>query len=221
MKIQYSSMIITGWIKPDVLIRTVSLLILAVLSEGYAERIISPGSDRDYGSGSSIHLFYYYPGGLPFTNGKERGLFLGQPNAFSRNDRGLVRFNLSPYLLRPYGLNKVSSATLFFNFLYADWYAPIVPREVEVVHLNYDACIFSGNDLINSNVKRAGSITVKPNRRVPVYTLDVTRFVNQDIMQGNMYISFRFRDVQAEGKDSPPGPVGLRMAEKYSLKIKD
>jgi hypothetical protein len=116
----------------------------------------------------------------------------------------------------------VEEATLIFRFESA---TGGVPREAEIEHLTYEPSVFSGNDLINADAKRAAIVRVKQ-AGAEVYSLNVTRLVNEDIYQGNLYASFRFRDIRAESPGNTMGSVaGLVLAGPQGslpvLKIKE
>lgn len=158
-----------------------------------AEEVLVPKSDADYGSGYTVGGGVFYPGGIPGI-----GLFLGQPNSQTRNDRALVRFTISSYLLSG---SPVDSAKLCFGVAY--FYGPENAHEIEVTHLSYDANSLSVNDMLNSRVEIVERVSVKkgkPTGPAEEYSIEVTKHVNADIEKGNMYSAFRFKDVTAETK---------------------
>ncbi|MBI3923240.1 MAG: hypothetical protein HY318_17600 [Armatimonadetes bacterium] len=169
---------------------------MGAVSKILAEEVLVPKSSADYGSGYTVGGGVFYPGGIPGI-----GLFLGQPNTQTRNDRALVRFTISPYLLSG---SPVDSAKLCFGVAY--YYAPEDAHEIEVTHLSYDADSLSVKDMLNARVVIVGKVSVKkgkPTGPEEEYSIDVTKFVNADIAKGNMYSAFRFKDVTAETKTRP------------------
>ena len=168
---------------------------LGAISKAFALEVLAPQSKADYGSGASAANLYY-PGGIPGM-----GLFLGQPNTGSRNDRALVRFGIAPHLLSG---SPVDSATLSFRI--SAFCAPEDAHEIEITHLSYDANSFSVNDMLNARSEIVGIVSVKrkdldPKDTNKEYSIDVTQYVNADIGRGNLYSAFRFKDVTAETKD--------------------
>lgn len=165
-----------------------------------------PESKKDYGSGSATFKLYY-EGGVP-----QLGLFVGQANMYPRNDRCLVRFMISSHLLSG---SPIASAVLCFEVV--SFSGSEAAHEIEIRHLSYDANSFSDTDLVNSDVKVVGTISVKGDEfidskyqmvdgavssttvRLP-FRCDVTKCVNEDIASGNIYSSFRLRNVTAEVK---------------------
>lgn len=179
------------------------LLCLSVISGVFAEETLSPKSTKDYGSGYHFEERGYYEGGVPGV-----GLFVGHPNPTARGDRALVRFNISPYILRG---SNITSAKFYFNVMHFMGQREDV-RKIEVVHLNYNAALFSNKDLASSDVGMVGTKAVTradvaargaDSSKAVVYSFDVTKYVNEDIAKGNMYSSFRFRDVEAEAQGCP------------------
>ena len=135
-------------------IRTCILLFfcLAAVSKVFAEEVLVPESNADYGSGST-GMKLYYPGGIPGV-----GLFLGQPNTLVRNDRALAKFAITSYVL---SASPVVSARLFFCV--AAFYAPEDAHDIEITHLSYYVNAFSANDMLNSRVEIVGTVSVKKN----------------------------------------------------------
>ena len=159
--------------------------------------LLQPGTRDDYGSGSSYHTEWYFPGGLG-----DVGYFVGHPNGLPRSDRGLVRFNLSSYLLRPVDTVLLKTAQLHFSITWVTGKEQV--RVLEVSHLNYDALSFSGNDLVNADAKMVGTVTIRSGQAaVKEFSINVLLFIKEDIYKGNKYAAFRFRDVTAEQKGNP------------------
>jgi hypothetical protein len=180
---------------------------VCALGVAYSQKptILMPGSKNDYGSGSSYHTDWYYPGGLD----GEKGYFVGHPNLLPRADRSLVGFNIFSYLLPPFETVNFKKVLLHFSIM--SIHGKEKSRVLEVTHLQYDARVFSGNDLINDNKDVVGTVTVGPSTSADKnFSMDVTHFINDDIYKGNQYISFRFRDVTAEEKGNPDlAPAGV------------
>ena len=170
--------------------RIILLLWLCSLTVVLADEDIVPHSNDDFGSGTFTYAIYC-PGGAPAA-----GLFVGQPNPFRRNDRALVKFRITSYLLsgRP-----VNSAELCFEIGSATKDKEAA-YEIEITHLSYDAASFSANDLNNSNGNIVGSVSVNLDDFIEgkKYSIDVTRYVNNDIAKGNVFSSFRFKNITAE-----------------------
>jgi hypothetical protein len=187
----------------------------AAISNVFALDVLVPESNADYGSGSTAANLYY-PGGL----GSGIGLFLGQPNTLTRNDRALVKFRISPYL---WSARPVDSATLYFRV--ASFCAPEDAHEIEITHLSYDADSLSANDMLNFRAEIVASVSVKRKNNVPTdtnkeYTVDVAKYVNADIGKGNLYSAFRFRDVTAETKDRADVTSGYGISLKKLLQLR-
>jgi hypothetical protein len=155
-------------------------------------------SVADYGSGASIRTDWYTPGGL----GGGIGVFVGHPNGLARGDRALVRFNLSPLFLKPE--ESISHQRAFFRFSVSNLTGKADERKIEIVHLEYDPWSFTGNDLVNTKAQVVATVTVGrkeyPGR---VYSIDATKWVREDLLQGNKFCGFRFRDVAAETQGNP------------------
>jgi hypothetical protein len=164
-----------------------------------------PVTPDDLGSGSSYYTVWYSPGGL----GPPTGYFVGHPNTLPRSDRGLVRFNLSSYLLRSAENINLKTARLHFSISGVCGKEKV--RVIEISHLNYDAFIFSGNDLVNDDAKVIGTVNIRSDRPcVKEYSINVMPFIKDDIYKGNKYIAFRFRDETAEKKGNPDiAPSGV------------
>lgn len=178
--------------------------------------VSSPGSTRlepqtkdDYGSGSTLHSQWYVPGG----GDPQVGVFVGHPNGLPRSDRGLVRFNLSPYLLPPAREVSIKRATLTFHVEY--FHGKENLRHIEISHLKYDALTFSGNDTVNQSAEVIGVIEIHRNTATAKpFFLNVTKYVKDDIWKGNKYTAFRFRDIDAETKgnvDMKPAGVIIHL----------
>lgn len=159
--------------------------------------IFQPRSTADFGSGATIWTDWYTPGGVGGV-----GAFAGHPNSLSRSDRVLVRFNLSRLLIWP--AERVSRQTATFRFRVARVAGQAAVRKVEVVHLKYAPWRLTGSDLVNQAVETVGTMEVRrddvPGR---VYALPVTRAVREDLLRGNPFCAFRFRDVTAEAHGNP------------------
>jgi hypothetical protein len=121
------------------------ILILLTCVEFIEAQTFGLKTSDDCGSGASIRLDWYTPGGL---GGSE--MFIGNPNALGRNDRALIRFDIQPYLLRPVTEISIDHAVLSFKLTGA--VGKEKERQIEISHLKYDALNFSGNDLVNNGV---------------------------------------------------------------------
>ncbi|MDD2711219.1 MAG: hypothetical protein PHV34_24850 [Verrucomicrobiae bacterium] len=164
---------------------------------------ISPASTNDWGAGASCHTQWYFPGG----SGRS-GLFAGQINTIRRNERSLIRFDLSSLATRGGGTNWLASATLAFV---PRWFCgPQDSRQIECSHLKYEPQILCGNDLANDEAEIAGVITVlKPAKKADPLKFDVTRWVQSDVWNGFAFSAFRFRDVHAEEGYGQPAGLSL------------
>jgi len=194
-------------------VRTCILLFfcLFAVSKVFAEEVLVPESNADYGSGPAA-MNIYYPGGVPGGT----GLFLGHANPLGRNDRALVKFTISPYLL---SASPVNSAKLCFGVTY--FAAPEDIHEIEIAHLSYDANSFSVTDLLNSRAEIVEIVSVKNNEPADKeYSIDVTKYVNADIAKGNMYSAFRFKDVTAETKTRANAASAYGICLKNLLQLK-
>ena len=166
--------------------------------------IFQPRSAEDFGSGATMRTDWYAPGGL----GGGVGAFAGHPNGLARSDRVLVRFNLSRLLAWPAETVSRQTATLRFSVALVTGKAAV--RKLEIVHLKYDPWRLSGNDLVNQAVETVGTVEVRqedaPGR---VHSLPVTTVVREDLLRGNPFCGFRFRDVEAERQGNPDlAPTG-------------
>lgn len=181
--------------------------------------IFQPRSTADFGSGATIWTDWYTPGGIGGV-----GAFAGHPNTLSRNDRVLVRFNLSRLLTWP--AERVSRQTATFRFRVARVAGQAAVRQIEVVHLKYDPWRLTGSDLVNQAVETVGTVEVRQDD-VPgrVYALPVTQAVREDLLRGNPFCGFRFRDVEAERQGNPditPTGVEISFGDKGPvLEVKD
>lgn len=190
------------------LIVPVLVCLVAWMGQAGGAEMVQPRSAEDFGSGATIRTDWYVPGGV--SGGV--GAFAGHPNILSRSDRVLVRFNLSRMLIWPAETVSRQAATLRFRVARVDGKA--TTRKIEVVHLKYDPWRLTGNDLVNQAAETMGTVEVRredgPER---VYALPVTQAVHEDLLRGNPFCGFRFRDVAAERQGNPDiTPTGVEIA---------
>jgi len=190
------------------------LLLAARASAGEAKKF-HPRSTADYGSGASIRTDWYTPGGL----GGGIGAFVGHPNGLARSDRALVRFDLSPLFLKPQA--AISRQTAVLRFTVASLAGKTDRRKIEIVWLKYDPWNLTGNDLINTKSEVVGTVVVE-RKGVPgrVYSIDATKWVREDLLLGNKFCGFRFRDVEAEANGNPDiAAIGAVIAFNESMPV--
>jgi hypothetical protein len=161
-------------------------------------RSFRPQSVGDYGSGATIRTDWYTPGGL----GGGVGVFAGHPNCLARGDRALLRFNLSPLFLMPE--ESIARQRAVLRFSVSNLVGKADERKIEIVHLDYDPWSLTGNDLVNAKIQVVTTVGIgRSEYSGRVYSVDVTKWVQEHIRQGNKFSAFRFRDVEAEAHGNP------------------
>jgi hypothetical protein len=124
-----------------------------------------------------------------------------------------VRFRVAPYLLsgQPVAFAELCFEVGSFTAEREESYV------IEITHLAYDVTSFSAADLVNTNGRVVGTVTVRrqeyAGRR---YSLAVTRWVNADLAAGNLFTAFRFRNITAE--ISSTGKTGIMLGEEITCK---
>ncbi len=170
-----------------------AILVLATSCAIASTITLKPGGPEDIGSGPTVLTHLYSPGGIGGM-----GLILGQPNTLTRNDRVLVRFDISKILLQPKAASKLMRAQLKFKM--DGSYIRDVPSTVEVTHLAHDtAGGLVGTDMVREPAPVVGKLKVNEPKTAE-YTLDVTKAVFSDLAKGRKFTSYRWRDLTAEEK---------------------
>lgn len=146
------------------------------------------------GGGPTVETDLYIPGGLPDV----LGLSIGQPNTLTRNDRVLIRFDISHLALESDVARRLQKAELQFT-IDASYFRGI-PTRVEVCRLSHDTSSgFSGTDMVRDSVVVVGEIMITvahPGK----FSLDVTNVVRSDLAKGRKFSSYRWRNITAEAK---------------------
>jgi len=170
-----------------------AILVLATSCAIATTATLKPGGPEDIGSGPTVLTHLYSPGGLGGL-----GYILGQPNTLTRNDRVLVRFDISKLLLQPKAAGRLMHAEMKFKMDGA--YIRDISSTVEVTHLALDtAGGLVGTDMVREPAPVVGKLQVNEPKIVK-YTLDVTKFVRSDLAKGRKFTSYRWRDLTAEEK---------------------
>lgn len=182
----------------------VALALMGVGQDGPA-RALTPGGPADYGSGATVQTDWYTPGGL----GGGVGVFVGHPNTLTRSDRALVRFDLGRYLRFPAASLPIRQARFLFRVEAIHGAEEV--RQLEVSTLGRDAAVLAGPDLVNTDARPQGTVTVRRGRAPDeACVVDVTRAVAEGLARGNRWITLRLRDVGAEAKGNPEiRPTGV------------
>lgn len=161
-----------------------------------------------YGSGGSISDELYYAGGIP-----DIGLFVGNPNVSSRNDRALFKYDISSLLLKA---SRVKKAELVFAIDYYVSQEPKLDVEVEVFKDSLDE--LTGSDLNVPDLDPAGTIEIvaedaingaSGTRNVEDKILDVTEAVKTGLQNGLTTATFRLRIPEIESKGNVYSSHGL------------
>lgn len=170
------------------------MLLVTALPSACAEISIVPNGFEDMGSGPAAIAHLYTPGGIPGG----LGLILGQPNSLTRNDRVLVRFDISKLALYSNPAQRLKKAVLEFRLDSA--YLLNTPSKVDVSRLLHDTATgFVGTDMLREPVSVVAKFTVsKPTAKD--YSIDITTAVRSDIEKGRKYTAYRWRNVTAEEK---------------------
>jgi hypothetical protein len=179
------------------------------------EVILAPASEADFGSGASTREDFYIPG----SEGK--GMFIGHPNANTRNDRALIRFDLSALSLKA---EKFKKAELLIWIDMALSEEENLPREMGVEHCLDQIETLDGAAVASQNVEDVGVLQVRtedmihpdlnPNKvatSIPEpLRIDVTTFIKSDLEAGMTSVTFRLKDLLAEQKHNEAGgPIGI------------
>lgn len=165
--------------------------------------IIVPTSEKEYGSGASLQGFYY-DGGIPGI-----GLFVGQPNPLTRNDRAIFKFDLWPLLEIAPQIEKVELA-----FAVRAVNGGAATRVLNIQHFQKPLAATNAEATSRDDVDNAGDVTLSLTdvSKTRNQRIDVTAWVKQDLARGYASSSFRFRDVQAEKEGNPKGqPAGITL----------
>lgn len=183
---------------------------LAVMNGFAAEVDIYPKSAADFGSGASVREDFYLPGE------ESKGMFIGHPNALSRADRALVRFDLEPLLLKA---DKISKAELVLTFDIMRSQDPDESRQIIIEWLLEPVETLSGATVSTQNAERVAEYDVKRDdlinpfdtadgskisRPDPV-SIDVTKVINDELANGTSSITFRVSDARAEVETNNTG----------------
>jgi hypothetical protein len=162
-----------------------------------------PRSEEDVGSGAAAGPGWYSPGGV--LDGKP---FVGNPNTLVRRDRMVIRFALSPLILRHAGAAP-DSALLRLTPLSVAGTEPV--RDLELVHFEYDTAPLGWKDVVDPRVSegRVERVAREHVDRGQEVVFDVTDFVQADLAQGRPTSAFRIRDVDAEKGNPDMEPDGV------------
>ncbi len=155
---------------------------------------LHPNGPNDMGEGPTVETDLYVPGGLPDV----LGLNVGQPNTLTRNDRSLVRFDISHLALESNIAPRLIKAELRFTIDAS--YFRNVPTQIEVSKLPHDTVGgLVGTDLVREPAAIVKILEIK----VPhpdEFKLDVTKALRSDLAKGRKFTSYRWRNITAEAK---------------------
>ncbi len=193
------------------------LSILVPFSANVRAADLCPEREEDYGSGPKAIAGLYYPGGIP-----KLGLAVGHPNSLARDDRAVVKFNLTPFLLSQ---QPVATATLQFSVAGFQARDSLEQQTVKIDHLNYTLReSLAGTDLIHREVETVDSVAVNrldiQSGRSGVYSVDVTSAVNADIKQGRKFCGFRLSNALTEEGNPDARPLCVVLGKDFSLKTR-
>ena len=142
-----------------------------------ASRRLTPA---ETGGGASVNIRYY----------NQRQNYIGNPNGGNRKDRVLIRFDISPFLVK----NQVRQALLNLAL------EPMGDMSVSLLEVSVftaERTSLAAMDLISSEVKPVALILID-RRSVRDHQLDVTALVNENLAAGTGSLVFRIRNLTVE-----------------------
>jgi hypothetical protein len=189
------------------------LFLLAGPAQGEGLDLVLSGTES-YGSGASVSDDLYSPGGVPNV-----GLFIGQPNPFTRNDRVLLKYDIESLLLMK---GKLQKAELGLTVDHYGTKEPVLDLEVE--YLPDATGELTGKELNRTDADVIGTVEVTKDdatytgqdvaARDPVVekTVDVTTALKDALERGNTFIIFRLRSPMMESTPANFQNQGLTLS---------
>lgn len=159
-------------------------------------RIALKNSPQDYGSGS-LRASLYYPGGIPNV-----GTFIGHANSTTRDDRVLLRFDITRFYMCG---RTVEIEKTWVEFKGMGIHGPVGDRKIYLDHCDYDRTTMSREDLANDKVTRVMEDTPEGNK---VYHADVTSQLKDDIANFRFHSMYRVSDSCGLKTNSQPNAIG-------------
>ena len=158
-------------------------------------------ANGDLGSGAANSVGCWYPGGIGGT-----WLAVGNPNELNRNDRVIIRFDISPFIVK----GRIRQAVLKFKM------EPFTKGETfQLEHFTVERVALSGNDLISTATEAVKDFTVRtgtPSGTELAFV--VTALVNRDLSIGFGGSTFRLKSLTVEKVGNPENkPSGISVVK--------